>query len=166
MAGLTPCAPPLGWQHVCETVLRYGVHVSPSSQSAHLFTSLHWFEMTDIRKKVETPTSPCLHQSKAFRFVGISELVHTSGERTYHWEHSMLAGKDVEKIGCRWQEVTIVKRPTVGSDFPAVISPGFIPFGQIAVIPCIRFRPWFKIKYYTKGKILSVCSSLAGVEDE
>ena len=36
--------------------------------------------MTGIRNVVKPPTSPWLHQSNAFRFVGSSERVHASGE--------------------------------------------------------------------------------------
>ena len=62
-------------------------------------------------------------------------------------DNFMLGGKDVEveKSGCRLQAVTIVERSMVSSAFPSVFSPEFSQFGQMAVIPCIRFRPGFKV---------------------
>ena len=46
------------------------------------FPSLHWFERKWLAYIVDTPTSQCLHQSKALRFVRSGEWgVSTSGER-------------------------------------------------------------------------------------
>lgn len=35
---------------------------------------------------METPSSPCLHQSNAFTFWGSREQVHTSGGRLDYWD--------------------------------------------------------------------------------